>query len=327
MKSSSSETAPLENLGIEPRLREQVIDEEIEHPMAALALAPGAEPTWIIGSGASKHFTGNPHVFPSLEVSHNPFPVLSAGGQTHAIHGRGNVDFELPSGKIKTIKDFFFKVPGLHKNLVSIGQTADKGHMIVFDTRDKCIVKTKSSPPDIIALGARDKGSSLYNLSAFLSNLTVNSLEDIQSLTRTWHERFGHISYQSLHNLTRMSTGIPLLKIKPCACEICQKAHQSRLKFPQESSSRASNVLELIHSNVCGPLPVTSHGGSRYFVIFVDDFSRKIWIFLLKTKNQVFDKFKIFKLMIEKQMGKPVKFLRSDNGGEYISKEFSKFCQ
>ena len=53
MKSSSSETAPLENLGIEPRLRELVIDEEIEHAMAALALAPGAEPTWMTDYGAS----------------------------------------------------------------------------------------------------------------------------------------------------------------------------------------------------------------------------------------------------------------------------------
>lgn len=113
-------------------------------------------------------------------------------------------------------------------------------------------------------------------MSSFLSNLEVNSLEDIQSLTRTWDERFGHISYQSLDNLTRMSTGIPMLKIKPCACEICQEARQSRPKFPQESLSRASNVLELIHSNVCSRLPVTSHGGSKYFVTFVDDFSRNI---------------------------------------------------
>ena len=62
-----------------------------------------------------------------------------------------------------------------------------------------------------------------YNLLSFPSNFEVNSLEDIESLTRKWHERLGHISYQSLDNLIRMSTVIPLLKIKPCVCELCQQ--------------------------------------------------------------------------------------------------------
>ena len=82
MKNSISEIAPLENLGIEPRRRELVTDEEIGHAMAALALAPGPEPAWSMDYGASKHFTCNPHVFSTLEVSHNPLPVSSTGGQT-----------------------------------------------------------------------------------------------------------------------------------------------------------------------------------------------------------------------------------------------------
>lgn len=101
MQNSGLGSTPLEKVGIESHIvKELVIDEEIEHGMAALALASGVDPTWIMDLGASKHFIGNPHVFSSLEVSHNPSPVLSAGGQTHEIHGRGNVDFELPFGEI-----------------------------------------------------------------------------------------------------------------------------------------------------------------------------------------------------------------------------------
>ena len=92
--------------------------------MTALALAPGPEPAWIMDYGASKHFTCNLPVFSRSEVSHNPSPVLSMGCQTHAIHGRGNVDFELSSGEIRIIKDVYH-VLGLHKKLLSRGQTAD----------------------------------------------------------------------------------------------------------------------------------------------------------------------------------------------------------
>ena len=89
-----------------------------------------------------------------------------------------------------------------------------------------------------------------------------------------------------------------------------------------EKENRASVILERIHTDVCGRVSVASIEKHRYYVIFVDDFSRKCWIFFMQKKDQTFSKFCEFKELVEKESGKQVKALRSDNGEEYISNEF-----
>ena len=88
-----------------------------------------------------------------------------------------------------------------------------------------------------------------------------------------------------------------------------------------EKENRASMTLERIHTNMCGPFSIASTTKHKYYVIFVDEFSRKWWIFFMQNKDQTFSKFCEFKALVEKEMGKQVKALRSDNGGEYISKK------
>jgi hypothetical protein len=88
--------------------------------------------------------------------------------------------------------------------------------------------------------------------------------------------------------------------------------------------NKAEAVLELIHLDGCGPMPSSSISG---YVSFIDDYSRKTWLYLLKSKDEVFNKFKEFKALIEKLFERKIKILRSDNGGEYTSKEFVNFCK
>jgi len=78
---------------------------------------------------------------------------------------------------------------------------------------------------------------------------------------------------------------------------------------------------------VCGPLEVPSLGGNKYFISFVDEFSRKTWLYLIKVKSEAFDMFQKFKVLVEKHSGKSIKVLRNDGGGEYTSKVFEKFCE
>src|ERR1700722_9810139 len=124
-----------------------------------------------------------------------------------------------------------------------------------------------------------------------------------------------------------MVEGIPELQsTHEGICKGCALGKNIKKPFPS-SSNRSKEILDLIHSDVCGPMPVKSLGGSLYYVIFIDDYSRKTWLYLLKTKGEVFNNFQEFKAEIENLTNKKIKKLRTDNGGEYTSKEFVAFCK
>jgi hypothetical protein len=87
----------------------------------------------------------------------------------------------------------------------------------------------------------------------------------------------------------------------------------SQTAFPG-SDSRSKGILDLIHSNVCGPMSIVSFSGYHYYVSFIDDFSKKTWIYFMNTKDEVFNRFQDFKALVENQTGRKIKVLRSDNG-------------
>ena len=110
-----------------------------------------------------------------------------------------------------------------------------------------------------------------------------------------WHKRMGHISEKGLQILSKKSL-ISFAKgttIKPCNYGLFGKQH--RVSF-QTSSERKSNILDLVYSDVCGPMEIESIGGNKYVVTFIDDTSRKLWIFILRTKDHVYQVFKSFML-------------------------------
>lgn len=86
-------------------------------------------------------------------------------------------------------------------------------------------------------------------------------------------------------------------------------------------------MLELIHSDIYGPISPSSTSGLRYILCFIDDHSRKAWVYLLEKKSEAFNHFKIFKKMVETKAGKVIKCLRTNRGGEYISNEFADYCK
>ena len=96
------------------------------------------------------------------------------------------------------------------------------------------------------------------------------------------------------------------LQIKPC--DYCLFGKQHRLSF-QKNSTQKLEKLELVYSDVCGPIEIDSLGGNKYFVTFIDDASRKTWVYPLHTKGQVFQYFQKFHAMVERKMGNPLKKL------------------
>lgn len=107
-------------------------------------------------------------------------------------------------------------------------------------------------------------------------------------------------------------------------CESCISGKMTKKPF-KNRIERASDLLGLIHTDVCGPLRHVSRRGASYFVTFTDDYSRYGYVYLLKHKHEVFETFKVFKAEVELQTGKKIKALRSDRGGEYLSQEFVSY--
>lgn len=102
-------------------------------------------------------------------------------------------------------------------------------------------------------------------------------------------------------------------------CKGCALGKNVKKSFPS-SESRSKEILDLVHSDVCGPISMKSLGGSLYYITFIDDFLRKTWFYSMKTKDEVFNNFQQFKTKVENLTGNKIKIPR-DNGREYTSKE------
>ena len=175
-------------------------------------------------------------------------------------------------------------------------------------TTDSCLIKDQEGKT-LITSGRRvgnlyELGTShTYNhsLSHVVSDLNSTNVE-------LWHRRMGH---PSLHKLKIMYEDglVHGLQIKSPNFEIplctsCLEGKQSRKKFPKWGGRRATKLLEIVHSDICGPIQTFSHGGAKYFVTFIDDFSRKCVVTFLKTKGEVLEAFKSYKTIVELQTGK-----------------------
>uniref|UniRef100_H3HA27 Integrase catalytic domain-containing protein n=1 Tax=Phytophthora ramorum TaxID=164328 RepID=H3HA27_PHYRM len=144
-----------------------------------------------------------------------------------------------------------------------------------------------------------------------------------------WHLRLGHIGRGGLDAIVKKSygVGIDMTSVKQWElCDGCALGKQTRVSYMKSSPNCAKQVLEVVHSDVCGPMQTPTFGGKRYFVTFIDDKSHFCAVYLLRNKSEVTAKFAEFVAFAETQTGKRVQTLRSDNGGEYTSGAIAKFC-
>ena len=143
---------------------------------------------------------------------------------------------------------------------------------------------------------------------------------------RLWHRHLGHLNQQSMQKLARkeLVSSNQLDFGTPGGIGICEtyvSAKQRKNSFkPIETTM--SEPLELVHSDVCGKVGHRSIGGAEYFLTLLDDKTHYVWVYPLKTKDQVFERFKEWQAEVETFTGKKVKALKSDNGGEYTSNAF-----
>jgi transposase InsO family protein len=115
-------------------------------------------------------------------------------------------------------------------------------------------------------------------------------------------------------------------KVMSKICEACQLGKQARHPIPIQTTHVSSKPLEMTHSDVW-TTKIESIGGCKYYVNFIDDHTKKVWVYFMKHKGEMFQHFLNFKAMVEKEKGVNIKCLRSDGGGEYFSIEFSEYLK
>jgi hypothetical protein len=220
-------------------------------------------------------------------------------------------------------------VPSLSCNLLSVYQIthSGEGKTVEFSTH-QVVIKDLKDPNNVLASGIVDDITSLYKFDNFVSSsFSLVFVSHSDDLSKLWNERFGHLNYRSLRQLCnqQMVTSLPLVSCRDgvCASFVLNKHHWD--SFEKHASWHASGPLHLFHSDLCGPLSSPYFSGCKYFLTFIDDFSRRTWVYLLKCKREVFDKFLAYKALVEKQYGHLLQSLRTDNGGKYVNNNFTNY--
>ena len=278
---------------------------------------------WYLDSGCSQHMTCVKGDYVTYEKLESPIDVRLADKSVVPAIGQGNVrivildnDREVPV----LFRNVLF-VPRLKKRLLSISEMTKTGAEVKFKG-DICSLLINQKTYII-----GHKHGKLWKLNN--EETCCFGSTDLNDLT-LWHQRFGHLNHTDLKKLVseNMVEGMKIdAKALVEPCEGCILGKQARNPFPKKSETKTKDLLELIHSDVCGPMNVASVGGSLYYVSFTDDYSGFTKVFMLKHKSEVFDRFSEYIAYAENFTGKKLKKIRSDNGGEYTSEEFYKYCR
>ncbi len=176
-------------------------------------------------------------------------------------------------------------------------------------------------------------GKDLYQVEFFVNThrnneeMTANLIKDDFDVN-LWHKRYGHLNKPYLEKLKNenLVEGMDNPKNFEDCCEACLKGKGCRLPF-SSSRPKAKELLERVHSDVCGPLTPVSNLGNRYFITFIDDFSHFAVVYPMKNKSEAFAKFREFVAGAESKIGKKVREIRCDQGGEYRGVDFVNFCK
>ncbi|KXJ62368.1 hypothetical protein RP20_CCG016888 [Aedes albopictus] len=211
-------------------------------------------------------------------------------------------------------------VPDLALNLLSVSEICKKGYRVTF-TSKACEVEHESTG-DVIATAKQMDG--LYKLDLVERNESFVA-QPCGNL-ELWHRRLAHLNIDSVKRLTTMASGIEVHGSTMPSCVPCAEGKHRKQPF-KSSGARAKDVLELIHSDLCGPMEKSSHGGSKYWITFIDDATKMTFAYFLKSKADAFSAFQEFMAHVENQSGKKIKCLRTDNGLEYLGQQFQDFLK
>ena len=279
-----------------------------------------ANSDWILDSGASKHVTGDISEFDTY-IQYPPThrgTIQTADGTAQCIKGEGSVQCT-PNIKLSSV----LHVPAFPVNLVSLSALIDQQDCRITVDRYMCLIQERVSSKKI-GTGTRHKG--LWRMDRDkMEHEATSVLAAIvggkESMALVHHCRMGHMAFDKMFQACPdVMSGVDRTKL---SCDACEYAKHTRTSYISRGI-RSVSPFVLVHSDVW-TCPVVSVSGMKYFVTFIDCYSRMTWVYLMRHKDEVFTCFQNFCAYVTNQFKVQVQVIRTDNGTEYVNKPFATF--
>ncbi|KAK1608302.1 hypothetical protein QYE76_031975 [Lolium multiflorum] len=276
--------------------------------------------TWVFDTGSVAHICNSKQELKNKrQLLKDEVTMRVGNGSKVNVIAVGTLPLHLPSGLVLSLNNCYY-VPALSMNIISGSCLMQDGYSFKSENNGCSIFMNN------IFYGRAPQKNGLFLLDLDSSNTHIHNIDAKRiklndNSTYMWHCRLGHIGVKRMKKLHTDGLLESLDFESLDRCEACLMGKMTKTPF-SGIMERATDLLEIIHTDVCGPMSVASRGGYRYVLTFTDDLSRYGYIYLMKHKSETFEKFKEFQSEVENQRNKKIKFLRSDRGGEYLSYEF-----
>ncbi|UYV63661.1 hypothetical protein LAZ67_2005217, partial [Cordylochernes scorpioides] len=287
---------------------------------------------WFVDSGATSHMAYDESFFTELNREQTQNVVVANGNklQVKGI-GQGEIKVITPQGKTDTLLlTKVLYIPELTDNLLSVSAATSNGCKVTFN-RDWCTIERDNTA---LANGILDNGKYRLHLDdnpqtrTFKANVAKQNHCKNKNCLMLWHDRLGHRNIESIKKIRNenLARGLSLNNCSHSTdCVQCIQGKLTETPFPKKTEYRATETLQLVHSDICGPLPTNSLSGKRYFITFTDDYSRYTKIYLLKGKDEAYEKIKDYVISAHTEFGKNIQTIRTDNGREYVNRQVEDF--
>jgi hypothetical protein len=279
------------------------------------------EKSWVVDSGVTAHICANKNMFTSYKyIGEGVENVILSDSRTATVLGKGKVNLKLTSGKILSLSNVLH-VPDMNYNLVCVSILSKAGIKTIFDS-DKVLL---SKCGGFVGKGFYSNGLFILDVSKVMNESVPSSAYLVDSVD-LWHGRLGHVNFSYIKKMQELGILHNLSIGDNDKCPICVEAKSTK-KSCKPIEFRETKLLGLIHSDLGDLKSTMTRGGKKFYITFIDDLSRYSYVYLLRSKDEAEEKFKIYKAEVENKLNVKIKRLRTDRGGEYDSNSLSEFCE
>ncbi|GKD45945.1 pol polyprotein [Tanacetum coccineum] len=274
---------------------------------------------WWVDTGATRHVCADKSMFHSFRAVDNGEKLYMGNSATADIKGEGDVILKMTSEKELKLTNVLY-VLEIRKNLVSGWLLNKFGFRLVFES-DKFVLSKNQ-----MYVGKGYAVNGMFKLNVMVVKNDINKMNSSAYLiesSNVWHGRLGHVNFNSMRRLIKFNSILNFYIDSKYKCETCVEAKLTRSSF--KSVKRKTEPLDMIHTDICDLKSLPTKGGNKYFITFIDDCTKYCYVYLLKSKDEAIDKFVLYKTEVDNQLGRKIKVVRSDRGGEYVS-PFTKLC-